>query len=368
MRQLFTVALMSVCGCDPTLFATQAGEHVVYHWDVAAWAAENEHLCGGTAAAADQLVEAISSHYGWPVPTEGPSIEYFWDRELAKNYCAGNTTPACAGNKIVFSQDPFHTHELAHMVHGGQGGIPFIEEGFASRWQAGMVDLSFTFRTSARFFGEAELRAQLELGSSRTQEIDYQRAMTWFVALENAYGPARMRVFLDQLNGWSSTKDIERALQHAFGISLAESVTLAESLPEGVVDDPVCEFSNLPTWVWSDSIYIDRGDADCGDDDLVSVFSQRAAWLFAIEFPHPITVDVDVTLPEDVELGRQEMTLASCNGEFEPDWMTFVFYGAGYGSKPATLHGRHVGALIGEVALDGTVHLPRVSFQEHAEQ
>lgn len=370
MRILLVIGLVMATGCDYTVFATQAGEHVVYHWDATKWAAEDERLCGGTAAAADQLIVAVSTHYGWSLPQQGPTIDYFWDRELAPGSCS-DTSQCADGGNVVFTYLPFDTHELVHTVRGGHGSIPFIEEGFASRWEVGMVDLSFIYRTSATFLSEAELRAQLDLGFFRTQEVDYQRAMTWLVALENAYGPAEMREFIDQLNGLSSSDSVERALQKVFGISLAESVTLAESLPEGVVDDPVCEFGNLPIWVWSDdptepvdSIYIDRREANCADDDLISVFSQRAAWLFALEFAEPISVDIDVTLPKGVKLERQEMTLAACNGEFEPDWITFMIYGPGYGSKPANLHGRYVGALIGEVAADGSVELPRVLFQE----
>jgi hypothetical protein len=86
---------MTACGCDYTVFATQAGEYVVYHWDVATWAAEDERLCGGTAAAADQLVAAISTHYGWSLPENGPTVEYYWDRHLAGSYCSSVNASAC---------------------------------------------------------------------------------------------------------------------------------------------------------------------------------------------------------------------------------------------------------------------------------
>jgi hypothetical protein len=369
MRPLLVIGLVIICGCDYAVFATQAGEHVVYHWDVATWAAEDERLCGGTAAAADQLVSAISTHYGWSLPDEGPTIEYFWDRQLARSSCSSVETSACVDSgRIVFTYQSFDTHELAHTAKGGHGNLPFIEEGLASRWKSGMVDFGSTYLTSATFFSEPQLRAQLELRLPRDRDqLDYQRGMTWLVALETAFGPAKMGVFINQLGSSSSPDDVERALQRVFGISLAESAALAESVPEGTVDDPVCEFANLPTWILAEdpghSIYVDRGEAHCGDDDLISIVGQRATWLFAVELPESvISLDVEVTLPAGVELDRQFVTLAMCNGKIDVESVPFMVFDPGY-PDTVLVHGRHVGALIGVIAADGSVELPRISFE-----
>jgi hypothetical protein len=369
MKSLLVIGLVITCGCDYTVFATQAGEHVVYHWEVATWAAEDERLCGGTAAAADQLVVAISTHYGWPLPEDGPTIEYFWDRELTRISCSVPGSECTDGGRMVFAYAPFKTHELAHTAQGAHGYLPFIEEGFASRWQSGMVDLGPTFLTSATFLSEAQLRAQLELRIPQDiDQVDYQRGMTWLVALETAFGAAKLAEFIDQLGWLSSPDDVERALQRVFGISLAESVALAEAVPEGTVDDPVCEFANLPTWTLTEepghSVYVDRGEAHCDDDDLISIHGQRATWLFAIELPEAvISLDVNVSLPAGVKRDRQKMTLATCNGQVDVESMPFMVFSPGYGSETVLLHGRHVGALIGEVTADGSVVLPRVSFE-----
>jgi hypothetical protein len=369
MRSLLVIGLVITCGCDCTVFATQAGEHVVYHWEVAAWAGEDERLCGGTAAAADQLVVAISTHYGWSLPEDGPTIEYFWDRELARSWCSADPSACVAGGgRVVFANDPFHTHEIAHTAKGGHGNVSFIEEGLASRWTSGMVDFGFTFLTSATFLSEAQLRAQLELRLPRDREqLDYQRAMTWLVALETAFGPAKVAEFIDQLGWLSSPDDVEQALQKVFGISLAESAALAEAVPEGTVDDPVCEFANLPTWTLTakpgHSVYVDRGEADCDDDDLISIHGQLATWLFAVELPEAaISLDVNVSLPAGVNLDRQLMTLATCNGQVDVESMPFMVFSPGY-PDTVLLRGRHVGALIGEITPDGSVVLPRVSFE-----
>jgi hypothetical protein len=253
-------------------------------------------------------------------------------------------------------------------VKGGHGNLSFIEEGLASRWKSGLVSLGPTFLTSATFLSEAQLREQLELRIPKNLDhIDSQRGMTWLVALEIAFGPAKVGEFIDRL-GWSSSpNDVERALQQAFGISLAESVALAESVPEGTVDDPVCEFANLPTWVLTaepgHSVYVDRGEAHCDDGDLLSIHGQRATWLFALELPESvISLEVEVSLPAGVQLDRQMVTLATCNGKIDIEAMPFMVFDPRHTSK-LLLHGRHVGALIGEIKADGSVQLPRVSFR-----
>jgi hypothetical protein len=361
---------MAVYGCDYAMYSTQAGEHVVYHWDAAAmWAHDGEQLCGGTAAAADQLIVAISEHYGWSLPEKGATIDYFWNGALARSSCSRSGAPACVlhDGTMVFTYEQFDTHELAHTARGGHANVPFIAEGLASRWQSGMVDFGPTYLTSASFFSEAQLRAQLELNDH--QEVDYQRGMTWLVALETAFGPVKVGEFIDQLGWQPSLGDVERTLQQVLGISLAESVALAESVPEGTVDDPVCYFPNLPTWVLTedpdDFVYVDRGEAHCGDDDLISISGQLATWLFEIELPESvISLDVEVTLPAGVKFERQMVTLATCNGKVDIESIPFMVFDPGYGNEEVLLHGRHVGALIGEIAADGSVELPRVLFRQ----
>jgi hypothetical protein len=368
MKSVLALGLLTtVWSCESTAFATQAGQHVVYYWDAAEWADDDERLCGGTVAAADQLVEAISTHYGWALSHRGPTIEYFWDRQLAKYWCP-TTTTACTDDGLIFTNEPFDTHELAHAAQGEHGSLPFIEEGFASRWQSAMVDSGSTFLTSATFLTEDQLRAQLEMQLPQDKDqLDYQLAMTWLVALEAAFGPAKLAEFIEQPGSSSSADDVERALQRVFGITLAESAALAENLPESTVDDPVCEFADLPTWVLSgepgDTVYVDRGAADCADDDLISIQSRRASWLFAVELPETLThVNVEVTLPAGVESYIEIVTLVTCNGKPDADWLQFMTFHTGYPSS-LFLQGRQVGALIAEVAPDGTVQLPRVSFE-----
>jgi hypothetical protein len=368
MRALLTLGLLTARGCESTAFATQAGDHVVYHWNVATWAAEDERLCGGTVAAADQLVTTVSTHYGWSLPADGPTIEYFWDRQLAVDSCAAGVSECVHGGYVIFSYLPLDSHELAHAAQGAHDSLSFIDEGLASRWESGMVDSEPTLFTSATFFNEAELRAQLQMRIPQDlDDLDYERAMTWLIALETTFGPARVSEFIGQLGKSSSPDDVERALQSIFGISLAESVALAESLPESRVDDPICGFANLPTWDFDEDlispIYIDRGDAHCDDDDLISVHGQRATWLFAIELPESqVSIAVETTLPTGVELDRQMVTLATCNGKLDIEPVPFSIFAPG-DPKTLILSGRHVGALTGEVEPDGTVHLPRISFE-----
>jgi hypothetical protein len=143
-------------------------------------------------------------------------------------------------------------------------------------------------------------------------------------------------------------------------------------VPEGTVDDPVCEFANLPTWVLTDdpghSVYIDRGEAHCGDDDLISIQGQRATWLFAVELPDSIIrLDVEATLRSGVKPDRRHVTLATCNGKVDVESIPFMAFGPGY-PETVLLHGRHVGALIGEITADGSVELPRLFIEEIPEE
>jgi hypothetical protein len=366
-KHLPVVSLLTVCGCDTTVLTTQAGKHVVYHWDAAQLAADDEHLCGGTVGAADQLLEAISAHYGWTLSNKGPSVDYFLGRQLVPSSCPESSQCARSG-RVVFTSIPFDSHELAHTSRGGHKSPSFIYEAFASRWETVLVDFGPPYLTSPAFFTEAQLRAWLEVSTLQdSTRLDYRQAMTWLVALESTFGPAKVGEFIEQLGWWSSPDDVDQALQQVFGISLAESAALAENLPEGTLDDPVCEFLNLPTWELSgdpgDSILVERPDAHCNDNDLISIHGDLASWLFAIELPEDtLKYYVEVTAPGIVELDRQLVTLATCNGSFDADWLPYVILSPEY-SHPMTLQGRQVGALIAEIAPDGTVQLPRVSFE-----
>src|SRR5690242_11562819 len=115
---LLAVGLAFACGgCEQ--YSTQVGEHVVYHWNVAAWAAEDEQLCGGTVKAADRFVAGVANYYGWSLPKDGPTIEYFWDRGLRRGCMADSCTEAILAGAQVFSYQPLQTHELAHTAPGG---------------------------------------------------------------------------------------------------------------------------------------------------------------------------------------------------------------------------------------------------------
>jgi hypothetical protein len=371
MRTLLAIGFLTTWSCESTVFATQAGKHVIYHWDATAWATEGERLCGGTAAAADQLVVAVSTHYGWTLPERGPTIDYFWDRQLTSSACASLGASACANSEsgpLVFTNEPFDTHELAHAAQGSRRSLPFIEEGLATRWKSGMIGFGSIFLTSATFHTENQLRGQLEMHfPQHGDQLDYQQAMTWLVALELAFGPAKVGEFIDRVDKQSSPDDVERALQQVFGISLAESAALAEELPEGAIDDPVCEFAGLPTWELKDGpshlVHVDHGNAHCSDDDLISIMGQRATWLFALELPESlIHLHVEVALPEGAEYSRQLVTLATCNGKVEDEAMPFMVFDSRH-AQTVLVGGYHVGALIGEITSDGSVELPHVSFE-----
>jgi hypothetical protein len=136
-----------------------------------------------------------------------------------------------------------------------------------------------------------------------------------------------------------------------------------------VVDDPVCVFPDLPTFVWTEnpfdslgSIHVDRGEAHCADGDMISISGQRAAWLFALEVPEPVYVEMHMSVPVGTDFDAAWLGLASCNGKVDPEWMAYYIFSVGYSEW--ILDGRHVGALIGEIRPDGTVDLPSVSFEE----
>jgi hypothetical protein len=356
-----------VCsGCDYyTQLSSQAGEHVVYHWDADAWAAEGMQLCGGTVEAADGFVEGIASHYGWALGERGPTVEYFWDRTLRASVCRGKD--ACAVDDLgwmVFTYHPFDTHELAHATQPGSLQS-FIAEGFAVRWQSGMIDTAPVYQTTPDFLSVDELRSQLD-GSA---EVDYGSAYTWWVALETTHGSAKMAEFLMEIGPRAGSSDVERALQRVFGISLSESAELAENLPALLMEDPVCLLDGLPTLAWDDSepLVIDRGDAHCDDDDLISIDGRRAGWLVALEFPEPpVYLDVRVTV-EQGDLSQKMLTMAKCDIGVIYDYTSYDSLSARDPDEPGAerhLAGRYVANLVGVVATDGSVDFPRVAMEE----
>lgn len=366
--RLDVLALAFVCsGCDYAVLSTQVGEHVVYHWDADARAAENQQLCGGTVKAADRFVAGVSAHYGWTLPQDGPTTEYFWDRALMKSMCPSYSRGCVTHKGTVFTYHPFHTHELAHTAKGGHGHSPFINEGFATRWASGLVSAGITPVTTPDFFNEDQLRAQLDMDDASS--VDYPSAFTWWVALETTYGPAKMTDFIIELdNGPVSTRHVEHALQRVFGISLAESAALAEDLPELELEDPACEFDGLPTLVWheDDPFIIEREGASCEDSDIVSVQGRRASWLVALEFPNqPVELDLYVTAPEDSRT-QKALLMAECDITMNLDYPSYDTLSAWALDAPARsrhLSGRYVASLVGVIAADGAVEFPRVVFE-----
>jgi hypothetical protein len=366
------VGVALVC-CHCTELPTEAGEHVIYHWD------DSEvRLCGGTIPTIDRFLEAVGGYYGWAPDELGPGVEYFWDEELALNVCSWSGRSGCAihilSRPTVFSNDPVNTHELAHASRGGLGrpalGYPaFINEAFASRWRSAMIGSNVGFMTWPEFLSVAELRTALEVTDST--KLDYGVAFTWWVALESTYGPAKMAEFILELDGATGANDVERATRRVFGISLAESAALAESLPEASIDDPACELDGLPTFTWTGvPLVLERSDAHCEDGDIVNMDSERANWMFALEFSDTRTpFYVSLTLPNGVEPFGQGIFMVPCDGELEfvdktPYHAAFARDSGPSGTLrwPWRLQGRYVGHLVSFIDPDGAVVLPRVMF------
>jgi hypothetical protein len=364
-------ALAFVCSsCDYEVYSTQAGEHVVYHWDPGARAPEETPLCGGTVEAADRFVAGIADYYGWKLPENGPRIEYFWDQTLTTIECSLPYGAACGktflGPVVVFTYMPFDGHELAHTLNGGHGHPAFINEAFASRWQTGVAARNFTFQSMPTFLSEDQLRAQFELDSGL--EVDRFAGFTWWVALETTFGPAKMAEFIAELD--ASPGEVERAVRRVFRISLAQSAALAEALPAVAIDDPACQFDGLPTLVWNpgEPLVIDRGEARCEDDDIITIGGQQASWLVALEFPAvPVTVEVRLLGSLDV-LRSTMMVMGPCNGELSYSQESFDWYDnddLDTDGAVRSLGGRHVASLVGSYdASDGSVEFPRVVFEE----
>jgi hypothetical protein len=365
-------ALMSaipvVCvGCDYTALSTEVGEHVVYHWD-----SNEEQLCGGTVGTADRFVEAIRGHYGLPFEGGGPNVEYFWKLRGASNACSFGNRDACTIHLLsgftLFTDRPIDTHELAHTTEGGYGKPFFLMEGFASRWQSDLVGSGNAWRTVPGFLSETELRAAFAV--KKSSDVNYGMAHKWWVALETNFGPAKMGEFIAEIGSSLSNHDVEAALQHVLGISLAESAALAENLPELMLDDPACSLAGLPTLVWEgDPLVVDRGEVRCENDDIVTLGGGRVRWLFALEFPpEGLETNMKITVPTTVDPQRKQLVLSWCDGEVSlNDYMAAYYFDAthpGVNGTPQFLAGRLVAALQGEVEADGSVELPRVVFEE----
>ncbi|PRP92781.1 hypothetical protein ENSA5_47510 [Enhygromyxa salina] len=355
--------------CHCTELPTEVGEHVSYHWDDS-----EARLCGGTVPTVDRFLETVGGHYGWAPDELGPGVEYFWDEELSVNACSWPGTFNCESGMnrpIVFSNAPIETHELAHTSRGGHGrpilGFPpFINEAFASRWSSAVIEHGQAFLTWPEFLSAAELRAALEVNDAN--KLEYGLAFTWWVALESTYGPNKMAEFIVEVDGATSANDVERALRRVFGISLAESAALAESLPEASIDDPVCELEGLPTFTWTGRpLVVERSDAHCDDGDIVNLGHDNTGWLFALELPDTLTdYYVSLTLPPGVDPATKAMYLVECHGELEfdnPFPYNAAFADGKVQSGPWRLQGRQVGRLSTDMNPDGAVVLSRVVFE-----
>ncbi|PRQ05565.1 hypothetical protein [Enhygromyxa salina] len=366
-------AIVLVCS-HCTELPTEVGEHVIYHWDDS-----EARLCGGTVPTVDRFLEAVGGYYGWSPDDLGPGVEYFWDEELALSACSWLGASGCESRVLVrphvFSKHPVDTHELAHATRGGHGRPAlrypaFINEAFASRWGSSVIEINVPFLTWPEFLSTAELRAALEVNDAT--KLDYGLAFTWWVALESTYGPAKMADFILELDGATTADDVERATRRVFGISLAESAALAESLPEASIDDPVCELDALPTYTWTGlPLVLERADADCDDGDIVNLHGDYASWMFALEFPDTLSpFYVSLSVPDGVDPISKAIFLVPCDGvlEFEnkvPYYAAGVDDGGDSGTLtwPWRLRGRQVGRLAAEIEPDGAVVLPRVVFE-----
>ena len=191
---------------------------------------------------------------------------------------------------------------------------------------------------------------------------------TWWVALESTYGPAKMGDFIVELD--SSPGDVDRALQRTLGISLADSAALANAFPEQVsVSDPVCSFDGLPTLTWNDEpLVIDRGEAQCEDDDIISIEVARASWLVALEFPESQIIDVEVAVTVAAgDRSRKDFLMVDCNDELAYGPVSALSLGIGLPGEPGDvwhMSGRYVVSLIGTIEPDGGVLFPRAVFEE----
>jgi hypothetical protein len=177
-----------------------------------------------------------------------------------------------------------------------------------------------------------------------------------------------MAEFLAELH--SSPRQVERAVQRVFGISLAESAALAEALLPAAIDAPACEFDGLPTLVWNEGepLVIDRGEARCKDDDIITMGGEQVAWLVALEFPEaPVTVEVRLDGSNEL-LQTSMMVMGPCNGELTYAQTSFEWYNnydLDADGTVRSLSGRHVASLVGAYdASDDSVEFPRVVFEE----
>jgi hypothetical protein len=371
MRCSLLIVPLVLGGCELEMLPTEVGEHVVYHWD-----ADASQLCGGTVAALDRHVELMTGHYGWPASER--RVEYFWDAELARSVCSRFDRPACARRfsawTMVLSPAPLDTHELGHVTRVGspnhliRGYVNFISEGFATRWQSSTLEPTNVPMTSPTFLSEVELRAALETDDSK--DFRYAQALTWWLALELGYGPAKMAEFVAELEGATSADGVEAALQRVFDISLAESAALAEELPSGSIDDPACALEGLPTFTWTGGVLVvERDHPSCEDEDIVNASGRTVIWPFALEFPDtPTRVEISVTVADGENPLTKSMHLFWCSGEYHlaahPPTLAAGVGPPGTHTGPWRLWGRFVGVLRGPLEADGSVAFPRVIYKE----
>jgi hypothetical protein len=208
--------------------------------------------------------------------------------------------------------------------------------------------------------GEAQLRAAIDKFGSLDTDAEYDAAFVWFAVLEVTFGPEKMGEFLRSLNGLSSSKEVDEALQRTMGISLAVSVKLAAGYLPLTFDDPVCDMQGVPVIRWDGApIVIDRRDAHCEDEDVVN-WDPRVKSIFILEFPEDLD-RVNVTVSGASEI--LYLDLRHCWGG--------VFWGGGTYLQGAPsdgltwemdLRGRWVASLLGDIDDDGNIMLPRVEF------
>ncbi|PRP91926.1 hypothetical protein [Enhygromyxa salina] len=220
------------------------------------------------------------------------------------------------------------------------------------------------------FLSAAELRAALDVNDAT--KLNYALALTWWVALESTYGPAKMAEFILALDGVTSAKGVERATRRVFGISLAESAAIAESLPESAFDDPACALEGLPTFTWTGlPLVLERSEPRCEDDDIINFSDDTVGWLFALEFPDERTpYSVSVTVPSVTDPITQSIFVVPCEGELDAVYgPPYIAAGATDGGDPNGqawswhLQGRYVGHLHSMINEAGDFVFSRVVFE-----
>ena len=357
---LITASAVALAGCDLVTLSTATGEHVTYHWDPS-----EQHLCGGTVPYADRVVEAMLRHYGYSdAPGGGPTIEYFWsvssiEADLCWTLSHACTLPTPSGrarwSTSIFTTVPIHPHELAHAaIQFRHHGIPsFLGEGMATQWgDSALAGPQREPRPLA--LDEAEIRDRID--RVLTDEADYAAAYAWWRALEVRFGGAKMGDLAAALDFRSSSGDVDAALRATLGITLAESVALAQAQALTYDDSVDCRVEGLEEFVWSgEDLRLDRGGAACSDTDIVN-WNARVAWPFVLEVPSWTEVEIQI----DEAGPSQGLHLVECRGQPDPTPNILV---GGNVSHTRALEGRYFGYLLGDLSDDGAVTLPSVTLR-----